>query len=256
VTPPTAQRVATDTRLVVAPPIAATRTSDRLGSRRPAGDSALPEYLRQVYGWAYLSRANARWLDRDAVVSAILLGNNGRMRRALLSELAPGQRVLHVAHVYGRLIPEIAATVGATGFLDVIDLVPLQAALCRRKLRGVPQAHVRVADAAQPGSGVYDAATCFFLLHEIPDERKHAVVEALLARIASGGKVVFVDYHAPARWHPLRGVMRTLFDRLEPFAQSLWRHDIAEFASSPGHFRWETQTLFGGMYQKTVAYRP
>ena len=190
------------------------------------------------------------------MVNTILLGNNRRLRRCLLCEIEPGQRVLHVAHVYGSLIPEVAGRVGHSGQLDVIDLVPLQVALCRRKLRGFPQAQVRIADAAHPGDGMYDAVTCFFLLHEIPDARKRAVVDSLLARVVPGGRVVFVDYHRPARWHPLRGVMRGLMSRLEPFAESLWHHEIAEFASAPGAYRWEKQTLFGGLYQKTVAYRP
>jgi hypothetical protein len=67
---------------------------------RDAEAAAIPAYLREVYGWAYLNRANARLLDRDAVVSAILLGNNRRLRRALIREIAAGQRVLHVAHVW------------------------------------------------------------------------------------------------------------------------------------------------------------
>ena len=218
--------------------------------------NAIPAYLREVYSWAYLNRTNAFLLDRNAVVSAILLGNNRRLRRAIISEIAAGERVLHVAHVYGQLIPEVAVQVGHRGQLDVVDLVPLQAALCRRKLRGFPQARVRIADAARPGDGVYDVVTCFFLLHEIPDERKRAVVDALLARVVPGGKVVFVDYHGPARWHPLRGLMQVLMNRLEPFAESLWHHEIAEFASVPGGYRWQKQTLFGGLYQKTVAYCP
>jgi SAM-dependent methyltransferase len=219
--------------------------------------TAIPAYLREVYGWAYLNPTNAYLLDRDAVVSTILLGNNRRLRRALLCEIEPGQRVLHVAHVYGRLIPELAGRVGRSGRLDVIDVVPLQVALCRRKLRGFPQTRVRVADAAQPpGDEMYDVITCFFLLHEIPDERKRAVVDALLARAVPGGKVVFVDYHRPARWHPLGGLMRGLMTRLEPFAEGLWRHEIAKFASVPGDYRWQKQTLFGGLYQKIVAYRP
>lgn len=239
-----------DRRVGLAAAPAGRRSSPRRQSR------AIPAYLREVYGWAYLNRANARLLDRDAVVNTILLGNNRRLRRSLLCEIEPGQRVLHVAHVYGSLIPEVAGRVGRGGVLDVIDLVPLQAALCRRKLRGFPQARVRIADAAHPGDGRYDAVTCFFLLHEIPDERKRVVVDALLARVAPGGRVVFVDYHNPARWHPLRGFMRGLLNRLEPFAESLWHHDIAEFASASGAYRWETQTLFGGLYQKTVARRP
>jgi SAM-dependent methyltransferase len=173
-------------RLAVERPIGRAAGPGPCQPARHGKAAAIPAYLREVYGWAYLNRTNARLLDRDAVVSAILLGNNRRLRRA-------------------------------GGQLDVIDLVPLQAALCRRKLRGFPQARVRIADAAQPGDGVYDVITCFFLLHEIPDERKRAVVDALLARVVPGGKVVFVDYHTPARWHPLRGLMRLVMGRLEPF---------------------------------------
>ena len=223
------------------------------GVQRPQG---IPAYLREVYGWAYLNPANAGLLDRDAVVNAILWGNSRRLRHALLSEIEPGQRVLHVAHVYGCLIPELARWIGPEGHLDVVDLVPLQAALCRRKLRGLPQTRVRIADAADPGDDRYDAVTCFFLLHEIPDERKRAVVDALLARVVPGGRVVFVDYHEPASWHPLRGFMRRLMTRLEPFAESLWRQEIADFAGDPDAYRWQKRNYFGGLYQKTVATRP
>lgn len=219
------------------------------------GDPAIPAYMSEVYHWAYLNPSNVRFLDHDAIVSAILLGNNARLRHALVSEIESGQRVLQVAHVYGRLIPEIAQQVGATGYLDVIDLVPLQAALCRKKLRDFTQARVRIANADDPGDEMYDVVSCFFLLHEIPETLKHAVVDALLLRINPGGKVVFVDYHKPGKWHPLRWILRQLFNRLEPFAESLWHHQIVEFASTPENYRWEKQTFFGGLYQKTIAYR-
>jgi SAM-dependent methyltransferase len=222
---------------------------------RRRGADSIPDYLSTPYGWAYLNRKNARLLDHDAVVTAILLGNHRRLRHAALAEVAPGQRVLQASHVYGCLIPELARRIGPSGRLDVVDLVPLQAALCRRKLRGFPHARVRVADAAEPGEGMYDVVSCFFLLHEIPDEQKRAVVDALLARVAPGGRAVFVDYHEPARWQPLRGAFRWLFDRLEPFAESLWHHEVHEFARAAGSFRWQKATMFGGVYQKTVAHR-
>ncbi|MDH3688392.1 MAG: rhodoquinone biosynthesis methyltransferase RquA [Gammaproteobacteria bacterium] len=223
-------------------------------STRLDADPVIPPYLREVYEWAYLNTTNARWLDCNAVVTAILLGNNARLRRILLSEIIAGQKVLQAAHVYGCLIPEIARQVGPTGRLDVVDVVPLQVALCRRKLRGLSQAKVRIADAAMPGNGIYDVVSCFFLLHEIPDERKRAVVDALLMRAGRDGKVIFVDYHNPAPWHPLRCIMRRLFTLLEPFAESLWHHEIVEFASTPENYHWEKQTIFGGLYQKTVAH--
>jgi SAM-dependent methyltransferase len=223
--------------------------------RRRGRNPPIPSYLSAPYGWAYLNRKNAKLLDHDVVVTAILLGNHRRLRRAVLSEVLPGQSVLQAAHVYGCLIPELARRIGPSGRLDVVDLVPLQAALCRRKLRGFPNARVRVADAAEPGEAVYDVVSSFFLLHEIPDERKRAVLDALLGRVAPGGKAVFVDYHEPAPGHPLRGLYRRLFRRLEPFAESLWHHELREFSRDAESFRWEKKTMFGGVYQRVVAHR-
>ncbi len=218
-------------------------------------ERAIPPYLRDVYRWAYLDPRNARLLDHEAVVTALLWGNSRRLRRALLAEISPGQKVMQAAHVYGRLIPEIAKTVGPGGLLDVVDVAPLQAALCRRKLRGFSHARTRIADAASPGDEAYDVVVCFFLLHELPDEYKCAVVDALLGRVSPGGKLVFIDYHAPVVWHPLRGFMRRVFAYLEPFAESMWHHEILDFASDPRHYVWRTETCFGGFYQKTVASR-
>ncbi|MHA1546631.1 MAG: rhodoquinone biosynthesis methyltransferase RquA [Alphaproteobacteria bacterium] len=216
---------------------------------------ALPAYLRDVYTWAYLNPRNARLLDKEAVVNTLLWGNSGRLRRALLAEITAGDRVLQAAHVYGRLIPEIAKAVGPTGCLDVVDIAPLQVALCRRKLRAFPHARARIADAVRPGDEKYDVVVSFFLLHELPNTYKCAVVDSLLARLSPGGKVVFIDYHAPAHWHLLRGFMRQIFAHLEPFAEAMWRHEIEEFASDPEPYVWRTQTCFGGLYQKTVARR-
>ena len=214
---------------------------------------ALPAYLRDVYSWAYLDRRNARLLDNEAVVNTLLWGNSVRLRRALLTEISAGDRVLQAAHVYGRLIPELAKTVGSAGRFDIVEIAPLQAALCRRKLRGFPSARVRIGDAACPGDGEYDVVVSFFLLHELPDDHKRAVVDALLARLAPGGKAVFIDYHAPAPWHPLRPVMRRIYTRLEPFAEAMWRHRVQDFAGDSGSYIWRTETFFGGLYQKTIA---
>jgi SAM-dependent methyltransferase len=215
----------------------------------------IPAYLHDVYNWAYLNPRNVRLLDNEAVVNTLLWGNSGRLRRSVLTEISKGDQVLQAAHVYGRLIPELAKTIGRSGRLDVIDVAPLQVALCRRKLRAFPQARARIADAVHPGEEKYDVVVCFFLLHELPKAYKCAVVDALLARLSPSGKVVFIDYHAPALWHPLRGVMKQIFARLEPFAEAMWQHKIADIASDPEPYIWRTETCFGGLYQKTVAIR-
>ncbi len=49
--------------------------------------------------------------------------------------------------------------------------------------------------------------------------------------------------------------MKTVFDRLEPFAETMWHHKISDFAGNAELFDWRTETYFGGLYQKTVASR-
>lgn len=215
----------------------------------------LPAYLSEIYRWAYLDPRNVRFLDRDSVVSAILFGNSARLQRSLLSEISPGNRVLQAAHVYGGLIPDLAHRVGREGRLDVIEVVPLQADICRRKLAAFPQARVLVADAAAATLGFYDVVSCFFLLHELPEKTKLSVVGNLLSSLSRNGRAVFIDYHRPVPWHPLRPVMQMIYKRFEPFAESLWRNEICAFATDPGEYDWHKTIFFGGLYQKTVVTR-
>jgi SAM-dependent methyltransferase len=217
--------------------------------------SGLPDYLVRTYWWAYLTPTSLRLLDNSLVLTAILWGNLPRLVRAACDEFQPGDCVLQAASAYGNLSPELAAQVGSHGRLDVIDIAPLQVAHVQRKLRGFPQARARVADATEPVDGVYDGVCCFFLLHEIPDAEKRAAVDALLAAVEPGGKVVFVDYHRAVRWHPLRAPMGLVFRWLEPFAYGLVDREVHSFASAPYDFVWSKETFFGGLYQKVVAVR-
>ena len=219
-------------------------------------EPGLPDYLVKTYTWAYLRPASLLLLDNPVVLTTILWGNLPRLIRTACQEFGPGQRLLQAASTYGNLSPELAAQVGPHGRLEVIDVAPLQVAHVQRKLSEFPHARARVADATAPGPVIYDGVCCFFLLHEIPDEEKRAVVDALLQRVGPGGKVVFVDYHRMHPWHPLQAPMRLVFRWLEPFALGLVNREIRAFASDPEPFIWRKQTFFGGLYQKVVAERP
>ena len=218
-------------------------------------ESPLPWYLVDTYTWAYLTPASLLLLDNPVVLTAILWGNLPRLVRATCDEFAPGQRVLQAASAYGNLSPSLAERVGPEGRLEVIDIAPLQVEHVRRKLSGFPQARARVANAVAPGGGVYDGVCCFFLLHEIPDDEKRSVIDALLGSVALGGKVVFVDYHRARPWNPLRAPMGLVFRWLEPFAPGLIRREISSLASASGQFTWRKETFFGGLYQRVVAVR-
>lgn len=220
-----------------------------------AAEPAVPDYLKQTYTWAYLHPSALLAFDRPLVVSAILWGNYGRLLRATLEELRPGQSVLQPACVYGDFSQRVAAFLGHEGRLDVTDAAPIQVENCREKLAAFPHATARLRDATEPCPDVYDAVCCFFLLHELPEDYKQRVVEALLGAVRPGGKAVFVDYHKPHPLHPLKAVMSVVFDTLEPFAKGLWQREIADYADDSAQFSWSKQTFFGGLYQKVVARR-
>ena len=220
--------------------------------------NAVPLYLSRTYHWAYLDQRTLPWLDRSLVVSAILWGNAGRLMRAAAGEFRAGQRLLQAACVYGVFSRMLAEQVGGDGFLEVVDVAPIQVANVRRKLDGLPQGQARQGDLAAPdtvGAGAYDAVCCFFLLHEVPPVERACIVHNLLGGVRPGGKIVFVDYHRTHPWHPLRPVMAQVFRWLEPFAESLLDVHIPTLSAHSSDFEWTKTTLFGGLYQKLVGVR-
>jgi ubiquinone/menaquinone biosynthesis C-methylase UbiE len=225
----------------------------------PSSDSVLtpPAYLREVYGWAYLTPWLAGLLDRQWVVQTILWGNAQKLIDDTLAEIDPRQHIFQPAAVYGDFSRQLACKIGPEGRLEVRDIAPLQVSLTRRKLADLPQAHVLWGDAAAPVERQsFDAVTCFFLLHEVPDEIKSLVAGAMLSLVRPGGKAIFVDYHRPSRWHPLKPLMGRIFKHFEPFAAGIWERAIEEWAGPRAKaFTWRKRTRFGGLYQITIAER-
>ena len=216
----------------------------------------VPAYLRDVYTWAYLTPRLTRILDRQVVVQAILWGNAQRLIGDVLALVKPGDRIFQPAAVYGSFSRQLADRIGRRGRLEVRDIAPLQVALTRDKLTDLPQANVARGDACDPDAKEFDAVTCFFLLHEVPDDVKKAVVPAMLRLVRPGGRAIFVDYHEPRGWHPLKPLMRFVFWWLEPYARAMWSQEIEQLAGAKaGGFRWRKRTRFGGMYQIVTAER-
>lgn len=213
----------------------------------------VPAYLKDTYTWAYLSTLGTKIFDRQVVVNTILWGNARRLIRWVTSELRPGQSIMQPAAVYGSFSRDLAQAVGPDGHVEVSDVAPIQVALTRRKLTGVQNADVTCTDATTPNRGPYDVVTCFFLLHEVPDEVKGQIVDALLSSVKPGGQVIFVDYHRPHALHPLRPIMTLVFNLLEPYARALWTKDIQQYAQDGSRFQWQKETLFGGLYQRVIA---
>jgi SAM-dependent methyltransferase len=215
----------------------------------------IPEYLRNTYRWAYLDDRNARLLDREPVVKAILWGQHSRLRRAAFSEIDPGQNVLQAACVYGDFSIALAEHIGPDGHLQIVDVARVQVQNCQRKISGFGHVTVRHENVLFIRDRALDAVVCYFLLHELPDSYKHQVASVLLDSVRPGGKVIFVDYHSPHWAHPVRPITSLVFDLLEPYAKALWQTEIATIGGNDERFAWRKQTFFGGLFQKVVATR-
>lgn len=228
-----------------------------LKARRSAGPT-VPNYMMEVYEWAYVNPRLVKLLDRNSVVKTLLFGNDQRLMRAYLDRVTPGMHVWQIAHVYGDLVQRIAERCGPTGHFTLTDITPIQLTHANKKLQGLPWARTQHADAGLHAlSQECDLICSFFLLHEVPDDYKHRIVDNVLNQLPAHGEAIFVDYHGPAWWQPVRYILKWVNRYLEPFAEILWKREISSFASHPERFEWRKRTIFGGVYQiVTVRHSP
>lgn len=219
---------------------------------------SVPHYLEKVYWWAYVHPHAVQVFEREWLVNLILFNNYGRLRDAALAELGDTVQghTLQVACVYGDLTPRLRQRLAPDASLDVLDILPVQLENLARKLP--PDERVALlhgdSSALAGDDARYDQVLLFFLLHEQPEAVRRSTLAEALRVVRPGGKVVIVDYHRPVAWHPLRPLMRLVFDRLEPYAMDLWRHGVEAFLPN-APVRMGKQTYFGGLYQKLVLMR-
>ena len=210
----------------------------------------VPDYMTEVYDWAYVNPVKAGLLDRNIVVSTLLFMNDQRLMRRYLERIRPGSRVWQVAHVYGDLVQRAADKVGPDGHFTLTDITPVQIEHSLNKLADRPQAEVIRADASTwQGDAPFDLVCSFFLLHEVPEALKAAIVDNMLNQVAEDGELVFVDYHGPQVWQPIGWLLKYVNRWLEPFAEALWHKEISAYATRKDEFMWEKETIFGGVYQ-------
>ncbi|MDR3409850.1 MAG: rhodoquinone biosynthesis methyltransferase RquA [Formivibrio sp.] len=218
----------------------------------------VPDYMTEVYDWAYVNPSRVRLLDRNIVVRTLLFANDQRLMHAYLNEIEPGMRVWQIAHVYGDLVQRAASKTGPEGAFHLTDITPIQVEHGKKKLAGTPWSKVIRHDAAtfMGEGGNYDLICSFFLLHEVPDNKKRQILDHLLSMLPKEGKLLLVDYHRPAWWQPIRWILKVVNAWLEPFANAVWRHQLSEFSSRPEQFNWQKRTIFGGVYQiVTVSHK-
>lgn len=222
---------------------------------------AIPDYLRDTYGWAYLHPGSVWLFERDWVVNMILWGNMRRLTAAVLEEVDPREEgpTLQVACVYGSFSKRLAARLKPQGSsLHIVDVAPIQIGNARRKLagHGNTRFHIEDSSALRFSDAQFARTVVFFLLHEQPAEVRRETIAEAVRVTRPGGRVIFVDYHAPVWYNPLRYLMRPVLRTLEPFALDLWRTPIESLLPpglEPRRIRRRQYCL--GLYQKVVLDR-
>lgn len=221
-------------------------------------NNKVPDYLQKNYWWAYVHPRAVRFWDRQWLINLILFGNFVRLRDAALAEFAPHAkgRTLQVACVYGDFTVKLAERIAPGGSLDVVDVLPIQLNNLRRKIHPHTPVTLHYADSTGLGfaDATFDQVIVFFVLHEQPTGVREKTVEEAVRVLKPGGKVVFVEYHRPVRWHPLHLVfLEPIVHFLEPFSPALWNHHISEWLPKNRTPKDIKQTLyFGKLYQKVV----
>lgn len=239
------------------PPLAAGTGSHSAGTELKPG---IPEYLEQVYWWAYLHPRGIRIFDRPWLTNLILWGNFVRLRNAAVAALGTpvSGQTLQVACVYGGFTPTLVRAMAQGATLDVVDVAPQQLENLRRKLRPADPVRLHLADSSLLpfADAAYDQVVLFFLLHEQPLEVRRASLAEAWRVLRPGGRLVLVDYHRPRWWHPLRYIFAPVLRKLEPFAMDLWNGGVLEWLPAEAARRARTEEhFFGGLYQMVILTR-
>lgn len=213
----------------------------------------IPEYLKNIYHWAYFNHKMVRFLDTNIAVNLILFGNRKRLIKQYLKEISSGNSVLQLGHNYGDMLKRVMHKIGKKGHLDVIDIIPLQISRAYNKIKDFPNIDIWQQDASINYHREYDIICSYFLLHKMPLKEKIKVIDNILSHIEKyKSKAVFVEYNMPIVIHPLKPILSLANTLFQPFVSDLWDYSIENLAKHSEKFNWDKKTFFGKMYQKVV----
>lgn len=216
--------------------------------------SKLPIHIPAIYDWLYNSEKMSALFDSPAFVPLVTLGACYKLTDALLDDIPMNSNVLQMGATFGAQIEKTAYKISSYGKYLIIDNNLKQIKRCEKKYKFLfPQLSFLKVDATRfKSEEKFDRIICYNLLHELPPLSKVRVIDNAMKLLSSNGKIIFIDYHNPSKWNPLRYFIR-MFNRLyQPFAEKLWERSIEMYASQKVGFLWRKVTFYGGMYQKTV----
>lgn len=223
-----------------------------------AKEEEIPAYLKKLYGLSYLNEKSSEFLDGEYMAQFQTFFFMNRLTKSVTDEIREDQSVLQLGVASGNFEREVAEKMNSTGIYRIEDLSPVRLEACRKKLAPWTNVILDCSDVCTLSKNPkrYDVVICYFMLHELPDGRKRALLKKAFDSLLPNGCAVFVDYNRPSPFNPL-GFFIKRFNRIcEPFAESLFRHEIRSFADgSAPSLIWDKKTFCGGLYQCVIAQR-
>jgi len=212
----------------------------------------LPPYLKNIYAWLYLNPTLYNLLDNSLILNILTLGYHHILTDEIKKEITPHTHVLQIGATLGGQIDKIYSSIGMLGSYTVIDIIPKLLENCREKHLDQRINFIH-ANAAHTIKGKYDTIICYMLLHELPPYTRTRVLNNIITALKPEGKAIFIDYHLPSSFNPLKYFIRAVNRLYQPFAESLWKNSIKDLTPQAEKCTWSQQSYFGGVYQKVVA---
>jgi ubiquinone/menaquinone biosynthesis C-methylase UbiE len=140
----------------------------------------------------------------DGLAWALTLGRERALRERLvdIARLAPGEVVLDAGCGTGSLAIAAKRRVGATGVVHAVDAAPEMIAKARAKAaRSAVDVvlHVALAESLPFPDGHFDVVLSTLMLHHLPGPVRRAFAGEIRRVLKPGGRVLAVDFEAPAR---------------------------------------------------------
>ena len=213
----------------------------------------VPEYLKSVYNGRYFRPSLTKLFDDGWTAAIATFFQSGKLTKLVTDEIAEGNDVLQLGAASGDFERKIVEKMNSAGHYVIEDISPVHIDAMGARISAWLNATAKERDFTVPDKRTYDIVIGYFVLHELPDPRKKATLNRAFNALKPDGKMIFIDYAHPKKFHPLKYPVK-MFNRLyEPFAESLWYNEIQNFAPKTDELVWERKTFFGGLYQCVIA---
>lgn len=220
---------------------------------------SLPAYIKAVYGDLYDNEKKCEKADSMFRCALKTFFYYNTLTDELASEIHANKKILQMGISFGNQIQKTLFFTGMHGLYEVIDINPNEVKRFQKK---VGSQHKNLKVYVQDAKDInrekkYDFVICFFLLSTLPNATRKQIISNALNLLEPKGKAVFVDWHTPVKFHPLKYFVK-LYNRLyHPFTEHFLKNEISESVdkSFAKKFTWSKKCYFGGMFQKTIAKR-